>query len=211
MEPEISGTQSLRQQQPYGTYRQQQHINGFRHSSFPGSQSGLAYPGMVNSWQDGANQHQHPDRLLHDIPPSDAQDSDKQRRQHAQLPPLHQPAHSQQQNSQTMVATHSQQQQPPLLQPAVQLPVGSFQGSAQHSMHGSAGNHAKMYQQQVLVNDSATNGLQEQESRPAWNAHDVTCEGASRFIGLKSSNGYRMPKSNRHISVNALARSSLGI
>lgn len=206
-----NGTHSLWQQQPSGTHRQQQHINGFKHQRPSSSQSGLAHSGRVNSWQEGASQHQQQDRLLHHFPPSESLHSDKQRRQHACLLPVPQPPHSQQQESQTMVAAHSRQQQPPLLQPAAQLPVGAFKGFAQHSMQSSAGNHAKMYKQQILAKGSATNSPQEQASCPAWNAHDINCDGAPHFIELKGSNGYRMPKSNRKISVNALARSSLGI
>lgn len=213
LQPKENGTQSLWQQQPSGTHRQQQHTNGFQHQHqrSSSSQSGLAHSGRVNPWQEGASQHQQQDRLLHHCSPGDSLHPDKQRRQHAHLLPAHQSAHSQQQDSQTMVAAHSRQQQPPMVQPAAQLPVGSFKGFAQHSMQSSAGNHAKMYKQQVLAKGSATNSLQEQASRPAWNAHDINCEGAPHFIELKGSNGYRMPKSNRQISVNALAQSSLGM
>lgn len=69
-------------------------------------------------------------------------------------------------------------------------------------MHGSASNHAKLYK------PSAAGGLQgEYAAQPA--ANDSSFD-TSHIIELKPSNGFRIPKSKRQVSVNALARSSLG-
>ena len=203
---EMKSTQSPRQQQP--TYKHQQYINGLQGQSPPSSpwqQSSLAHSGTVSLSAPLPGQN----RLLHDYPLSAPQLPDNRRRQPAQLPPSHQPAHSQQQDFQTIAAGYSRQQQPLLLQPAVQLPVGSFKVSAQHSMHGSASSHVKTYKQQTQAKASATNGLQDEGA--AWPAaNDSGCGGNPHFIELKASNGYRIPKSKKQNSVTALARSSLG-
>lgn len=212
-EPGVNSTQSTWQQEL--TQRHQQYTTGLQSHSPPGAswqQSGSAHQGAAKPRQDSAGHNQvglgaamlGQKRLLHHYQPSPPQHSDKRRWQASQLPPLHQPAHSHQQDFQTTAAGHGQQQQSALLQPAGQLPTSSINRSAQHSMHGLGSNQAKTF------NPSATNSLQgEYAARPAA-THSIL-DGNPHFIELKASNGYRVPKSKRQISVNALARSSLGI
>lgn len=210
-QPGVSSTQrpGQQQQQRQPTHRHQHHTNGLQPHSPPTSSwqlPGSAHQGATKHWQDSVcHSQQSPNatvvgqkRLLHECLPGAPQHSDQRRQQAAQLPPLHQLARSHQQDAPSAAAAHGQQQQP-----AGQLPSGSFKfkGSAQHSMHGSASNHAKLYK------PSATNGLQgEYAAQPA--ANDSSFE-TSHIIELKPSNGFRIPKSKRQVSVNALARSSL--
>ena len=210
-QPGIKSIQSTWQQEP--TQRHQQYTTGLQSHSPSGSfwqQSGSDHQEAVKPWQDTASHTQQSlgaavlgqKRLLHHHPPSPPQHSDKRRRQAAQLPPLHQPAHSHQQDSPSTAAGHDQQQQSALMQPAGQLPTGKK--SAQHSMHRSVSNQAKTYKR------SASTSLQgEYTARPA--ANNSILDGHPQFIELKASNGYCIPKSKRQVSVNALARSSLGI
>ena len=221
--PGVSSSQRPGHEQQQAPHRHQQHTNGLQPHSPPTSWQlpGSAHQGAKKPWQDSAchsqqslsaSHAQHRSgaavlgqkRLLHDYLPGAPQHSDQRQQQAAQLPPLHMSAHSRQQDAQTTAAAHGQQQQPALLQPAGRLPSGSFKfkGSAQHSMHGSASNHAKLYK------PSATNGLQgEYAAQPATNDSRFD---TSHMIELKPSNGFRIPKSKRQVSVNALARSSLG-
>ena len=212
-QPGIKSSQSTWQQEP--TQRHQQYTNGLQPHSPPRSswqQPGSAHQGAMKPQQDSASHSQQglgaavlgQKRLLHHHSPNPSQHSDKRRRQATQLPPLHQPAHSHQQDSQTTAAGCGQQQQSALLQPVGQLPTGAFKRSTQHSMHGSVSNQAKTYK------PPAPNSLQEEYAAgPA--ATDSILDENPYFIELKASNGYRIPKSKRQVSVNALARSTLGI
>ena len=214
-QPLMKSTHSTWQQEP--AQRHQRYTSSLQPHSPPSSsrswqQPGSAGQGVTKPRQDSASHSQQGlaaavlghKRLLHHQPPSPSQHSDKRQRQAAQLPPLHQPAHSHQQDSRTTAAGRDQQQQAATKQTAGHVSTGSFKMSAQHSMHGSVSNQAKTYK------PPATNSLQgEYAAGPA--ATDSILDQHPYFIELKASNGYCIPKSKRQVSVNALARSSLGI